>query len=46
MVARLGQLVLTNDRESDWTADTRLWNAVKGKLAWVRWFDDYQPDVS
>jgi predicted nucleic acid-binding protein len=29
-----------------WTADTRLWNAVKGKLAWVRWFGDYQPDVS
>jgi predicted nucleic acid-binding protein len=25
-----------------WTADTRLWNAVKGKLNWVRWFGDYQ----
>lgn len=23
-----------------WTADTRLWNAVKGKLHWVRWFGD------
>jgi DNA phosphorothioation-dependent restriction protein DptG len=21
-----------------WTADTRLWNIVKGKLNWVRWF--------
>lgn len=26
-----------------WTADTRLWNAVKRKLDWVRWFSDYQP---
>ncbi len=26
-----------------WTADTRLWNTVKGKLSWVRWFSDYQP---
>jgi predicted nucleic acid-binding protein len=25
-----------------WTADKRLWNAVKGKLTWVRWFGDYQ----
>ncbi len=24
-----------------WTADTRLWNAVKGKLNWVKWFSDY-----
>jgi len=24
-----------------WTADTRLWNSVKGKLGWVRWFGDY-----
>ena len=23
-----------------WTADTRLWNNVKGKLSWVRWFGD------
>lgn len=21
-----------------WTADTRLWNAVKGTLSWVHWF--------
>lgn len=26
-----------------WTADTRLWNAVKGKLSWTRWFNDFQP---
>lgn len=26
-----------------WTADTRLWNSVKGKLSWVRWFSDYRP---
>ncbi len=25
-----------------WTADKRLWNAVKDKLSWVRWFGDYQ----
>lgn len=25
-----------------WTADARLWNTVKGKLAWVRWLGDYQ----
>jgi predicted nucleic acid-binding protein len=24
-----------------WTADKRLWNAVKGKLSWVKWFGDY-----
>ncbi len=24
-----------------WTADTRLWNSIKGKLAWVRWMGDY-----
>src|SRR2546423_1652818 len=24
-----------------WTADTRMWNAVKGKFAWVRWMGDY-----
>ena len=23
-----------------WTADTRLWKAVKGEVAWVRWFSD------
>ncbi len=26
-----------------WTADTRLWNAVKGKLDWVHTLKDYQP---
>ncbi len=29
-----------------WTADARLWNAVKGKLPWVRWFSDYRPASS
>ncbi len=24
-----------------WTADTRLWTAVQGKLSWVRWMGDY-----
>ena len=24
-----------------WTADTRLWNSIKGKLPWVRWMGDY-----
>lgn len=24
-----------------WTADKRLWNAVKGKLTWARWLGDY-----
>lgn len=24
-----------------WTADTRMWNSLRGKLAWVRWFGDY-----
>ncbi len=26
-----------------WTADKRLWNAISGKLAWVRWMGNYQP---
>ena len=26
-----------------WTADTRLWNAIAGKLKWVRLLSDYQP---
>ena len=26
-----------------WTADRRLWNSIRGKLAWVRWLGDYQP---
>lgn len=37
-------LALAQDEGCEyWTADTRLWNAVKGKLSWVRWFSDYQP---
>ena len=24
-----------------WTADTRLWNSIKGKLSWVRWMAEY-----
>jgi len=26
-----------------WTADKRLWNIVKGKFSWVRWFSEYRP---
>ena len=26
-----------------WTADTRLWNNIKGKFSWARWMGDYQP---
>lgn len=26
-----------------WTADKRMWNTIRGKLAWVRWMEDYQP---
>ena len=26
-----------------WTADTRLWNSIKGKFSWVRWMGNYQP---
>ncbi len=26
-----------------WTADTRLWNSLRGKLDWVRWMGDYDP---
>jgi predicted nucleic acid-binding protein len=29
-----------------WTADERLWNAVKGKLSWVRWLGDYRSSIS
>lgn len=25
-----------------WTADTRLWNTVQGKLKWVRWLGEYE----
>ena len=24
-----------------WTADTRMWNSIRGKLVWVRWIGDY-----
>jgi predicted nucleic acid-binding protein len=24
-----------------WTADTRLWNTVRGKLSWIHWLGDY-----
>lgn len=27
-----------------WTADTRLWRAVSGKLGWVRLMSDYHPN--
>ena len=26
-----------------WTADTRLWNSIRGKFSWARWIGDYQP---
>jgi predicted nucleic acid-binding protein len=26
-----------------WTADTRLWNSIRGKFSWARWMGDYQP---
>ena len=26
-----------------WTADTKMWRAIRGKLPWVRWLDDYVP---
>ena len=25
-----------------WTADTRLWNSIRGKFSWARWMGDYQ----
>jgi predicted nucleic acid-binding protein len=24
-----------------WTADLRMWNSIRGKFDWVRWFGDY-----
>lgn len=27
-----------------WTADTRLWNTIRGKLSWVHLLDDYIPE--
>jgi predicted nucleic acid-binding protein len=29
-----------------WTADTKMWRAVKGELAWVRWLEDYHPTAN
>jgi predicted nucleic acid-binding protein len=29
-----------------WTADKRLWRAVKDQLPWVRWLGDYHPAPS
>ncbi|GAC1616126.1 MAG: type II toxin-antitoxin system VapC family toxin [Ktedonobacteraceae bacterium] len=29
-----------------WTADTRMWRAVKGKLSWIRSLGDYHSDTS
>jgi predicted nucleic acid-binding protein len=28
-----------------WTADRRLWNAVKRELNWVRGLGEYQPEL-
>jgi len=36
-------LALSMNKDCEfWTADKRLWNAVKGKLAWVSWLEDYE----
>lgn len=36
-------LALSMNKDCEfWTADKRLWNSVKGKLAWVRWLEDYE----
>jgi predicted nucleic acid-binding protein len=35
-------LALAERKECElWTADTRLWNSIRGKLAWLRWLGDY-----
>lgn len=35
-------LALAENRGCElWTADTRMWNSLQGKLAWVRWLGDY-----
>jgi predicted nucleic acid-binding protein len=35
-------LALAESKECElWTADIRLWNSTRGKLAWVRWMGDY-----
>ena len=40
-------LALAESKQCElWTADRRLWNSIRGKLAWVRWLGDYQPAPS
>jgi predicted nucleic acid-binding protein len=40
-------LALAESKQCElWTADMRLWNSIRGKLAWVRWLGDYQSDPS
>jgi len=35
-------LALAESKECElWTADTRLWNSIRGNLDWLRWLDDY-----
>lgn len=35
-------LALAESKECElWTADTRLWNSTRGKLAWLRWMGEY-----
>ncbi|MGH2493284.1 MAG: type II toxin-antitoxin system VapC family toxin [Ktedonobacteraceae bacterium] len=37
-------LALAESKQCElWTADKRLWRAVKDQLSWVRWLGDYQP---
>ncbi len=38
----LHYLALAERKECElWTADARLWNSIRGKLAWLRWLGDY-----
>lgn len=38
-------LALAESKQCElWTADRCLWNSIRGKLAWVRWLGDYQPN--
>ena len=35
-------LALAESKECElWTADTRLWNSIRGKLTWVHWLGEY-----
>jgi len=35
-------LALAENRGCElWTADTRMWNSLQGKLVWVRWLSDF-----